>query len=213
MIRKLVKWLILAIFLGVTIWSFTPVELSVPLKQQLPNLPNGCEAVSLAMVSAYHGYEVSGEKIVDDYLNKGPIGKTSPRKAYVGNPYDNGYYCFPGPLAEAGNGYFKDIGASLEAKAPVFLDWYRLSWFLHTDRPVICWVTIDGNLPERQETVTWQINGRKTHPYKNLHVVVVTGISALSVQINDPLHGKQSLPWHEFMKMYLGMGMKSVVIT
>lgn len=211
--RKLIKWLVAAMIIGVTVWSFTPVQLSVPQQYQLPNLPNGCEAVSLAMVSSFYGQDVNGERIVNDFLPKGPIGKTSPRKAYVGDPYGSGYYCYPRPLAEAGNAYFKESGSALQAKAPLFMDWYRISWSLHTGHPVICWVTIDGKLPEKQDTVTWDINGRQVHPYKNLHVVVVTGVSAGTVHVNDPTDGEKKIPWHEFMMMYISMGLKSVVVT
>ena len=45
----------------------------VPLIQQYPLLPNGCEAVSAAMILQYYGFDITAQEFVDEYLFMQPL--------------------------------------------------------------------------------------------------------------------------------------------
>ena len=66
----------------------------VPLIQQYPLLPNGCEAVSAAMILQYYGFDITAQEFVDEYLFMQPLYYENnilcgpdPSHAYAGNPY------------------------------------------------------------------------------------------------------------------------------
>lgn len=211
-LKKIKRGLCWGAVIGAVIWSFSPVHIDVPDIRQLPDLPNGCEATSLAMVLHHSGYDVSPQQLANDFLPKGPIGHTSPARAYVGDPAGQGFYCYPGPLVKAANRYFENVGSTERAKTPMVMEWFRMSYELHRGRPVIAWVTLDDKWPEKINEMRWDVDGRTIYPYKNLHVVVVNGVDWGRVQVMDPLQGSRELLWPQFMLMYVGMGMKSVLV-
>lgn len=211
---KLVRRIILLFLLIIFIWLISPIKIDVPYISQYPSLPNGCEVISLEMVLRYYGYNVTGQSLSQLYLPKGSVGVTDPREKYAGDPEsEDGYYCYQKPLVVAANHFLRDQKSSYHAYAPKFLGWFRLSWHIHRDEPVICWVTIDGNMPRKKNDVIWHVSGKEMKPYSNLHVVVVNGIKWWNIQLQDPIGGQKEVPITEFLKMYFGMGMRSIVIS
>ena len=85
----------------------------VTLQLQEPQLPNGCEVTSLAMLLGWAGYPVEKMELYQGYLprqdlTESPEGWTmggNPEEVYVGDATSklDGWYCFEGPIVEAGN--------------------------------------------------------------------------------------------------------------
>lgn len=211
----MLRWLWRGILLGlllVALWLFTPAQIALPYESQRPALPNGCEAVSLAMVGKYYGVDTNGSRVAREDLAKGPIGSTDPHEAYIGDPFGMGYYSYPEVVAAAANKMFADAGQSVRASAPPFMTIFQIAYQLHQGRPVISWITVDGEWPRRQDNVQWTLpNGERYRPYENLHVVAIDGIVGAQLHLSDPQHGERWIGLGDFIKMHLGMGMKAVV--
>lgn len=211
-LKWIVRLLALLIILG-TIFVLRPVQLEVPYESQLPTLPNGCEAVSLAMVSSYYMAPIDGASLVNNYLAKGPIGTTDPHEAYVGDPYGDGYYAYQAVIARTAQAYFDDCHLPLKAKAPVVTDPWRLAFHLQRGEPSLVWITVDDKNPRRDPNATWQLGDKSYSPYTNLHVAVLDGINWRSVHLSDPQNGAREMPLWLFLKNYILMGMRAVIVT
>lgn len=210
------KWIfrfLLVLLLLATGLALRPASVEVPYESQLPGMPNGCEAVSLSMVSAYYMAPVGGPTIIDNYLDKGPIGTTDPHDAYVGDPYGNGYYAYPPVIARAAERHFADRQMSLKVKAPRFTDPWRLAFHLQRGEPVLVWITVDDKIPRKQSGTVWQLGEDSYKPYENLHVAVLDGISWGTVHLSDPKNGQRDMPLWLFLRNYLLMGMRAVIIA
>ncbi|MBC2324646.1 C39 family peptidase [Listeria booriae] len=141
----------------------TKVLLNVPMIAQRPDLPTGCEIVSLTMVLKYKGAKV----------DKGKLAKEMPRhasdtnKGYVGNPYTSkGYTIYPLALMNLTKKYAGTAvnmtgasNATLEAK-------------LRAGRPIVTWVKLGGF---------------------NVHCVVLTGYDSGNYYYNDPWTNKKNV--------------------
>lgn len=95
--------------------KFAPVELIL----QNPELPNGCEVTSLAMLLTSAGFPVDHVKLYQQYLptkeftySKNQRLGPSPNEFYVGDASSRtgGWYCFESPIIEAGNAWIQANG-------------------------------------------------------------------------------------------------------
>lgn len=215
-IRFIVRWIkgLLALLLMIAVlFSLTPVTLSIPEQSQYPSLPNGCESVSAAACLNYLGEYTAAETFASEFLPKGPIGTVHPKKAYVGEPSAEGYYCFQKPLVQGINSFLSTRDTTVRAKSHPFVPFLEVALRVHFKKPVIVWTTVDGKLPSKNSGVVWNINGRNYDPYDNLHVVVVDGIKGLQVHMVDSVNGAHWTSLIEFLPRYYAMGMRAVYFT
>lgn len=196
--------------------------LSVQPVLQNPQLPNGCEAASLATLLQYSGFSVDLGSLAADYLpcqqftynglnRYGP----DPEKAYAGDPFSttNGWYCFEGPVVEAANAYLRAQGSDLRAEAITGADMAQLEQLLRQGRPVAVWFTQDYEQPRQNTSFTWTLpNGRTYTPYANLHCVVLCGMDGQQCHLADPMQGSTSIERDRFESIYTAMGSRAVVL-
>jgi len=214
--KKLVKFLFY-IFIVVTaaiVFYFVPDRsLNVKYISQYPNMPNGCEITSLAMVINYNGYDVSKEFLSDNFLDKSGMNNANPDVAYIGNPYKNGYYSYAGPIVNSANKYFKSIGVSENATDKTGINLFGvLNKVIFEKKPVIVWYTVDDKSPALSENTYVDENGVRQNLYSNLHCLVVEGTGGGMVRVVDPIKGKRSINFLQFAKLYYEMGQRAVVI-
>ena len=94
---------------------------------QNPALPNGCEVTSLAMLLTSAGYPADHVELYEECLpvrdftyawnqRFGP----SPEEAYAGDASSSagGWYCFEGPIMEAGNAWIEEYGGGRQDTVP-----------------------------------------------------------------------------------------------
>lgn len=172
------------------------VVLHVPIIRQKPELRNGCEVTSLAMLLQYAGVpagkmQLAGRVKKDpDRLRKTGRGIThwgNPNHGFVGDirGQEKGYAVYHGPLRDLMEIYLpgrtKDLSGS---SFGVILRQVR------NRRPVIVWTTSDFSKPNvwRQ----WLHRGELIRGTFEEHAVVLVGYDRDCVYVNDPLTGRQA---------------------
>lgn len=166
-------------------------SLKVPRLAQMPDYPNGCEAVSAVMLLNYYGIDISIEDYITNYLPMEEVYEKdgvrygpNPSQAYAGDPKDpyRGWGTFAPVIFNSLQNLLKEED-NLEVKD---LSNSKLSDLI-LEMPVLLWVTIDYE--EATEVYEWlSYDGVKTYTYpKNAHVVVLVGVDKDNFYLNDPL--------------------------
>jgi uncharacterized protein YvpB len=150
------------------VWHYT--RLTVPYISQLPEMPTGCEAASVAMLLQFAGLPVTKEDIAATmpYANDANQG-------FQGSPYGPyGGVIFPPALVEL---VTASVGSAIDLTGA---SWDTLQATIDSGRPVVVWIA-----------PAWDLS----------HTVVLTGYSATTVWINDPLE-RANVPMD--IKTFLG---------
>ena len=138
------------------------VQLPVRTVLQNPELPNGCEAASLAALLKYKGVPADKLDLAYGYIPRGDIEETTdgrtgpdPELAYAGDPAAGlGFYCFAQPVAQGANAYLAAQGSALRAADITGVTGQGLLQYLRGGDPVIVWITKDLSAP-RTGGCTW----------------------------------------------------------
>lgn len=193
-------------------WLPTDARLDVDTIDQNPELPNGCEITSAAIVLQYWGISVDKLTLAQNYLPLGiPYWEADPNVAFMGNPMDElAFYCLPGPVVTAVNAYLKDIGGAYTALdisgAPV----EELYQWVAQGVPVLVWTTRAFSAP--LYNYTFQLaNG--SWPYSNSHCLVLTGYDLNTCYLADPMLEISQVDREIFAQRYAERGQYAVVIV
>lgn len=212
---RIIKLSLLALVIALGFYLGPTRVMEIDLKSQYPNLPNGCEVTALSMLISHEGINVRPEQLSDNFLKKSGLTNANPDLAYIGNPRSNsrGYYAYARPIVECANSYFESIGARNYALDKTGMNILSL---LHSvaisKKPVAVWYTTDGKSPEYSVNSYTDERGERVSFYKNLHCVVVHGLGKGMVYIADPIHGKKTVNFIEFAKIYYQMGQRAIVV-
>lgn len=203
--------------------AFSGRILDVPhLNQQEASLPNGCEAVSAAMLLQYHGISMSPETFVTEHLKCESVKirwgcryGPDPSKAYAGDPHSEkgGWGCFAPVIINALNDCLpQDLraadltGAALDELA---------SLYVASDVPVAIWVTQD--MTPIEKAYQWQSYDKtETFLYPvNSHCVVLCGSDEEYFYVSDPLSAESVVRYERAAveKSYRSMGMQAVAVV
>lgn len=167
---------------------------SVPVINQHPELPTGCEVTALTMLLRYHGVNVTKEQLAREvvkvpvpYSSNGKLYGGDPNKGFIGDPFSKrGFGVFkdallpivekylPGRAEDLSGGDFSQVYKALDEGKPVMI-WSTIG-MLNVDARRSYWTTLEG------KTIEW-----KTPE----HAVVVVGYDKDYIYINDPYVGKQ----------------------
>lgn len=188
---------------------------------QNPELPNGCEAASLAALLKYKGVPADKLDLAYGYIPRGDIEETTdgrtgpdPELAYAGDPAAGlGFYCFAQPVAQGANAYLAAQGSALRAADITGVTGQGLLQYLRGGDPVIVWITKDLSAP-RTGGCTWLLadTGETYVPYVNLHCVVLAGWDGDTCTIADPLQGRRRVDAAAFLQCFRQMGSRAVVV-
>ena len=138
------------------------VQLPVRTVLQNPELPNGCEAASLAALLKYKGVPADKLDLAYGYIPRGDIEETTdgrtgpdPELAYAGDPAAGlGFDRFAQPVAQGANAYLAAQGSALRAADITGVTGQGLLQYLRGGDPVIVWITKDLSAP-RTGGCTW----------------------------------------------------------
>lgn len=180
------------------------IELNVKNILQNPELPNGCEVTSLAIVMNYIGETVDKCVLSDNFLPKSSTLFEDPNVYYLREPRSNGFYCYAGPIITCVYNYNDATGANLTATDYTGSEVNTLYNLLDAGHPVIIWGTLRWNEPYKYESGL----------YGNLHCMVLSGYSETTVTIQDPVYGaSQRVNRETFEHVWREMGSRAVVVS
>ena len=193
------------------------------LMLQKPELPNGCEVTSLAMALAAAGYPADKTALFTGYMPSEPFAVLDgvrygpdPETAYAGDAASarGGWYCFEGPVMEAGSRWLSEQGVGCHMARCTGLSQAALEGFLRRGIPLIVWVTRDYAPPEYADYFYWTLpDGSRYTPYNNLHCVLLAGEEGDGYQVADPLKGWQTVDKATFWESFDSMGRRAVMVA
>lgn len=165
---------------------------NVPVINQYPDYPTGCESVALTILLNYYGVAVTPDNIIS-YLPKGdaPYSKDgklyggNPELEFVGNPYSlNSFGVYEKPLAEVANKFKPGI------KIATGTDFDKILKIVGSGKPVIVWTSMNLATPYISKSWIYEPTGETIYWKANEHAVVVIGYTSDKVIISDPIGGQ-----------------------
>lgn len=199
----------------------------VPAKDQYPQLPNGCEVTSLAMLMTAVGHPVSKMTLASQMpvdptkvsltTVTGSNGKPINKVVYWGNPNVG----FVGSVYQAGNGYgiyhgpmTKFLNQLLPGRAEDLTGQNFSSVLRHVAHgiPVEVWTTTTFH--PTADWVTWNSPEGPVHATPLEHAVLVVGYSPGYVYINNPLNGQaaQKVAKAPFVASWKQLGQQAITV-
>ncbi|MGL5676794.1 MAG: C39 family peptidase [Cellulosilyticaceae bacterium] len=188
---------------------------NVPVLNQHPELPTGCEATALTMVLKYYGVNITKEQVARDMpkasrpvYRDGKLRGETPNKAFIGDPFSkNGFGVFSPVILNMIESYLP--GRSENLGGGSFDKVYKA---LDEGRPVMTWTTI--GLSEPSENSRWYTTAGETVVWKvPEHAVVVVGYDDKYIYVNDPYSGTQKKrDKNLFVKRWEQMGRQAVAV-
>lgn len=173
--------------------NYPPPEVSrgktiipVPVINQYPELPVGCEITSVTAVLNYLGYKVDKvymqENFLEDSYNFKRIDENSrygpdPSKVFVGNPKDTGFGCFAPVVVDSYRKFFRFMGSknyAIQLNDPNGQD---LELLLDNGVPVVVWASINMKPFRYTANNEWILDTTKElfRWPGNAHVLVLVG--------------------------------------
>lgn len=195
--------------------------LNIPLINQYPELPRGCEVTSLAMLLKHVGIKVDkmilAEEIKKDLTpysisadNKITYG--NPYEGFVGNMYDlskNGYGVYYGPIIDLAKEYCGNKVINLTELA-----FEEVLFLIEQGNPV--WIITNSSFKALDDTYFqyWHTSSGVVKVTKKLHAVVMTGFDEHKIYINDPLYSSKNIAVNrdDFKKAWEQMGSQAMTI-
>ena len=184
-----------------------------PINQD-PEMPNGCEVVSLVTVLNFHGFEVDKLEFNEKYIPHGTVGKVAPDMYYVGDPTigkpGTGFGCLAPVITRAANAFFKDENADYYAVNLTGTPLEELCEYVASGIPVIIWSTLE--MRKSPITATWNINGTKYTWLTYSHCTVLSGYTNTHYIFADPKYGIKAYSKDKTDAAYHAQYMQAVAI-
>ncbi len=199
------------------IWSYddklkSSVTINVENLIQSPELVNGSEVTSLAMLLTAGGVQVDKQElarnlVVDTYNEN---GKGSPYYGYVGDMYSEteSYGVYNQPIFNLLQSYIYNYAVNVTG-----CDFSLVERFLNKGYPV--WVMTTESFDELKESefVTYDTSFGEVTVTSKSQSVLVTGYDSNFIYFNDPLGNKTKATRQSFIKSFEQMGNQAVSYT
>jgi uncharacterized protein YvpB len=165
---------------------------NVPLINQYPKYPTGCESVALTILLRYYGVDVSPDDVISllkkgdqPYYENGILYGANPEIEFVGSPYNaNSYGVYNNPIADVANTY--KSGVKVESDFP----FSSMLYLVKNNHPVIVWTSMYLSVPRVTRTWIYKPTGETIYWKGNLHAAVVIGYDDNNIIIADSLGGQ-----------------------
>ena len=178
---------------------------------QFPELPAGCEAVSLTMAINSYGYDLEKTDIVDNWLVYGDSFVDS----YVGDPHIflNGAGVYPPGLVNTVWNFVEDTDARLYPIDLTETDFEDLFFFIQAGYPIVLWSTYYDAYPIAEQGAEIR-DGVVYQWYRNEHCVVLCGYDTddNTVTLADPVRGIVTVSESTIENIYNEMGQFAMVM-
>ncbi|MDR0975090.1 MAG: C39 family peptidase [Ruminococcus sp.] len=199
--------------------------LSVPLVNQYPDLPTGCELAAAVSVIEYNGNKIGLTDFTDRFVvcdenfyhdDEGILHGPDPAEVFVGDPYGWGYGCYPAVLAEYMDKAFKSLGVEYSSHAVTGLSEEELLELVKGGVPVIVWASLDMKAFDYREPSVWRIyeTERELTWYKGSHTLVLCGADKDAFYFMDPNDKTEIVAYGRglFMRRYSEAGARAVIV-
>lgn len=188
-------------------------NIDVDFINQNPELPTGCESVSLAMAFNALGYPTSKTELADNYM---PIGG-SYVTTFFGDPHENdGTGIYPPGLIQTAQNYIdaKNIPLSpVDLTDKNFKDFYKI---IENGYPIVFWITSGLYDPYTYDGEDFHeiYNGRDYPWITNIHCIVMNGYDTENgtVTFTDPLSGTRIYDEDRVEYVYNKIGLAMTLI-
>lgn len=200
--------------------DYKPVEIELQL--QNPELPNGCEATSLAMLLSSAGLKTdkidAAKAIPTENFSQDEQGRLcapNPEQFYAGRPESKtrGFYAFVPPVQQAANDLFNAAQISLQAKDISGSEFEDIDLLLKNGSPVMLWITIDYGALRYCKNFSWiQTDTKESYiPVANLHCVIAK-YSNEAYTVFDPIQGEIQIGYQKLKYVYEQMGKRALYV-
>lgn len=189
-------------------------KLNVPLENQMPDLPNGCEVTSLSMLMNYYGIKVSKNELAEtiqhvDSFTDGGKYRGNPHQGFVGHMTiaNAGWCVYNEPLYNVARKYTSHIENITGS------DFLSLIKLVSNGHPVMIITTTTFNKVNNMQT--WDTNTGKVNVTPSSHACVITGYSKPKkvVYVNNPYGYKnQPVNWKNLQASYNQQGRQALYI-
>lgn len=184
----------------------------VPLINQFPELPTGCEVTSSTMLLNFYGVDINKETLANEILKaplpvlrNGRVEGESPYEYFIGNPRDKkAFGVFNKPI-------FNLISKYMEAENITGCEFSQVIEKVKDGQPVMAWITRE--LTEVQYTSSWYVKNEEFWWPKGEHTIVITGVEGDTIIVNDPYDGKEKrYELQRFKRIWESIGRQAIVI-
>lgn len=201
------------------------VLIDVPVINQFPELPVGCEIASAVSVLNYIGYDIDKTEFTEKYITwddsfkydkNDKLHGPDPYKVFAGDPFKWGYGCYAPVLTESINRYFEDTGSSDMAIELNNVNIADLEKLVDEGVPVIVWASQEMMSYKYKESASWVVNGTsEEHQWlSNTHVLVFVGYDTNCYYFMDCNDKTEIMPYSKqgFINRWTEQGSQSIVI-
>lgn len=188
------------------------VAIDVPLIEQLPELPRGCEVTSLAMLFESANMTVDKMQLAKEIrrnpakqvIKNGQIHFGDPNNGFVGDMYSfqtPGLGVYHKPIIELAEKYLPGKIVNLSNRP-----FNELKIPLSDGRPV--WVIINTHYEKLADSYfqTWYTESGPIQITRKQHSVLITGYDEQYIYFNDPLNRRTKAPIKDFEQSWVQMG-------
>ena len=189
-------------------------KLDVPLENQMPDLPNGCEVTSLSMLMNYYGIKVNKNELAEniqhvDFFTDGGKYRGNPNQGFVGHMSiaNAGWCVYNGPLYNVARKYTTHIENITGS------DFLSLLKLVSNGHPVLIITTTTFNRVNDMQT--WDTNTGKVNVTPSSHACVISGYSKPKkvIYVNNPYGYKnQPVNWKNLQASYNQQGRQALYI-
>jgi len=185
------------------------------IDQNKVNMPNGCEAVSLAMVLSRYLPDITAKEIADKYLPKsglpvyrdGIYTAEDPAYYYIGDPAGTGFGIFAPGLVNAANAALEAYQMNLTAIDISGCTEEELLGYISDGYPVIVWVPMRLSAVNWGGIAAWHLpNWRLFRWPSPMHCAVLVDFTETRVTLYDPTVGVVSYDKELFFLRWGEMG-------
>jgi uncharacterized protein YvpB len=202
------------------------VVINVPVINQFPELPVGCESTSAAAVLKYIGYDVSKTEFTEKYLKcsndfyyndkTDTLYGPDPNKVFAGDPFKKGYGCYAPVIVNALNDFFNESGSGNRALELKNLNSADMEKLINEGVPLIVWASQDMKSYKYRQSATWIINdsGIEQQWLGNSHTLVLCGYDNNCYYFMDCNNKKEITPYSKtgFMNRWEENGSQCIAV-
>lgn len=186
---------------------------NVPIIDQFPEFPTGCESIALLTVLKNYGVDTTGKDIINllpkedrPFYKNGVRYGGNPERGFLGDPTKTyGYGVYEGPIIEVANQLKPGI---VNAKGTELNDILKV---IDSGNPVQVWVSMNVNSAYYSAYWIDVKTGEKINWPKDFHSLVITGYDDTRIFTSDPDTGtSRAYDRVQFEKVYNFQGKRAI---